>query len=72
MVRRVFGCNHKKSVELFRFRACPWDTAGGQLECSSTRRLGHHARPFVTKKNKLLEFQQKIPNFKRNFDKFCI
>ena len=49
MVRRVFGCNHKKSVELFRFRAFPWDTAGGQLGCPSPWRLGHHARPFVTK-----------------------
>ena len=37
---------------MFRFRAFSWDTAGGQLGCSSPWRLGHHARPFVKKRKK--------------------
>ena len=34
---------------VFRFRAFPWDTAGGQLGRPGIRRPGRHARPFVTK-----------------------
>ena len=34
---------------VFRFRAFPWDTAGGQLGCPSPWRLGHNARPLTKK-----------------------
>ena len=50
--RRVFGCSHKKSVELFRFRAFPWDTAGGQLGRPGIRRPGPtRGRSLKKKKN---------------------
>ena len=44
-----------KILQVLRISEVIISNLGGQLGCSSTRRLGHHARPFVKKRKIPLE-----------------